>query len=134
MAEVNTKSIIINTGSTTYKITSMNFDDICSEIGVTSKVFTDLLLRDFYTPQIQQAPTSTTVYYTDPSNNKQTAFRLGQACVYPDSSSADGYGISVVKNITKNSSGTPTSIVWQKIIDEQPIGKSAVYAMFGLSV
>ena len=112
----------------------MNFDDICSEIGVTAQVFTELLLRDFYTPQLQQAPTSATTHYTDPSNGKQTAFRLGQACVYPDSESADGYDISLVKHMTTNNQGVPTSIVWHKIIDERPMGKTAVYELFGLPV
>ena len=134
MTEVNTKSIVINAGSNTYKITSMNFDDICSEIGVTAQVFTEMLSRDFYAPQLQQAPTSTTLYYNDPSKGSQTAFKVGQCCVYPDSESADGYGISMVKHIATNYQGNPSSIVWQKFSDDSSMGKQAVYELFGLSV
>ena len=91
------------------------------------------LINKPVTPILQQAPTSATTHYTDPSSNKQTAFRLGQACVYPDSESLDGYGISFVKHMTTNAQGTPTSIVWQKLIDERSVGKAAIFEMFGLT-
>ena len=134
MAEVNAKSIVINVGTDSYKTTSVSFEDICTEIGVTKQVFSELLFRDFYTPLFEHAPTSSDVSYTDPSDGKSKPFKVGQCCVYPESESSDGWGFSVAKHVETSANGSSASIVWQKIINESSMGKQAIYSLFGLSV
>lgn len=134
MAEVNTKSIIINVGDESYKLANVGFEDICTEIGMTPQVFQELLSRDFYVPQMSKAPTSSDTSYTDPSDGKATHFKVGQCCVYPDNASSDGWGFSIAKHIETDTDGTPTSIVWQKFLNEAPMGKETVYGLFGLPV
>ena len=134
MAEVNAKSIVVNIGADSYRTTSVSFEDICTEIGVTKQMFNELLFRDFHTPLFEHAPTSSDMSYTDPSDGQTKPFKVGQCCVYPDNESSDGWGFSVVKHIETGANGSPTSIVWQKFMNESSMGKQAIYSLFGLSV
>ena len=104
------------------------------QLGLTKSYLLTLLARDFYTPQVSQAPTSTDVYYTDPADGKTAPFRTGQCCIYPDSESTDGWGFSIAKKVTTDEEGLPTSIIWQRFINEPSVGKNEIYSLFGLTV
>lgn len=117
-------------------IAGQNFkvSPVWEQLGLTKSYLLALLSRDFYTPRATQAPSSTDVYYTDPADGNAAPFREGQCCVYPDSESSDGWGFSIAKHIETDAEGLPTSIVWQRFINEAPMGKKKIYSLFGLSV
>lgn len=121
---------------TNLNIAGQNFtvSPVWEQLGFTKSYLLTLLARDFYTPQAEQAPSSTDVYYTDPADGQVAPFREGQCCVYPDSESSDGWGFSIAKHIETDEEGLPTSIVWQRFINEAPMGKETIYGLFGLSV
>lgn len=104
------------------------------QLGFTKSYLLALISRDSYAAQANQAPSSTDVYYIDPADGQAAPFREGQCCVYPDSESSDGWGFSVAKHVETDKEGFPTSIVWQRFINEAPMGKEAIYSLFGLSV
>lgn len=121
---------------TNLNIAGQNFkvSPVWKQLGLTESYFLALLARDFYTPRVNKAPSSTDVYYTDPADGQTAPFREGQCCIYPDSESSDGWGISVAKNVETDAEGLPTKILWQRFINEAPMGKEAIYGLFGLSV
>lgn len=118
------------------KIAGQNFkvSPTWEQLGLTKSYLLALLARDMYTPQAAQAPSSTDVYYVDSADGNAAPFREGQCCVYPDSESSDGWGFSVAKHIETDAEGLPTSIVWQRFINEVPMGKEAIYSLFDLPV
>lgn len=118
------------------KIAGQNFkvSPAWEQLGLTKSYLLALLARDMYAPQAAQAPSSTDVYYVDSADGNAAPFREGQCCVYPDSESSDGWGFSVAKHIETDAEGLPTSIVWQRFINEAPMGKEAIYSLFDLPV
>lgn len=107
--------------------------NVYEELDMTLARFAELLGRDFYCPALASEPTPEVVSYTD-TDGGQHSFRLGQCCIYPDDESSDGWGFSIAKHIETDADGLPASIVWQKFINEAPMGKEAVYSLFGLPV
>ena len=73
---------------------------IYEELDLSLVRFAELLGRDFYCPTLSEAPTSSTLKYTDTDGEEQT-FQVGQPCRWAE---GNDYRIAVCKNITSTSS------------------------------
>lgn len=79
MAEINTKSLVVNIGGKQYVMTGSRLEDICDDIGVTVDRFIELLSRDAYCPTLNSAPTFSTLTYID-VDGSENHFAAGQPC------------------------------------------------------
>ena len=94
----------LNLNGVEYKLGKPVYD----EIGISFERFVELLDRDDYTPVLDAAPSESTLTYSD-SDGSVCEFRIGQACVYPSSTSEDGFGIALLKAVVDGQA------VWQDL-------------------
>lgn len=94
------------------------------ELGLTKDYMLALLSRDEYTPVATHQPTETDTLYTDPISGNPAGFHSGQCVIYPDNQILDGWGLSIAKSVTLNSTGVPTKVTWFHATDlEKRISK-----------
>lgn len=125
MAEIKVKDLIISIGGNKYTVLGSRLEDICNQLNITEDRFIELLSRDAYCPTLSAAPTSSTLTYTD-TDGGSNHFQVGQLCRWEE---GGDYRFAICKDIT------PSMASWNKIpVDEEPIGKAAIYELFGLSV
>lgn len=74
---------IININGEVYEV-----GNIYAKLGLTFERFAELLARDFYCPLISEAPTSSTLTYTD-TDGSTNDFQIGQECRVPEEDSDD---------------------------------------------
>ena len=91
-------------------INGNTMESIYAKIGISYERFVELLDRDFYTPTLTSAPTTSTRTYTD-TDGSVCEFRIGQFCRVADSSIEGGYKIYQCVDIKSGVGGT--FISWQ---------------------
>ena len=84
----------LNLNGVEYRLGKQVYD----EIGIGFERFVEVLDRDAYTPVLPSAPDAYTLTYMD-TDESECDFRIGQACVYPDPTMADGWGVAMLKAI-----------------------------------
>ncbi len=89
-----------------------NIPTCWAQLGLTKDYMLALLSRDEYTPVATHQPTETETLYTDPVSGNLAGFHAGQCVIYPDEQVLDGWGLSIAKFVTVNSSGVPTKVAW----------------------
>ncbi|MBQ4589118.1 MAG: hypothetical protein IJA95_07510 [Bacteroidaceae bacterium] len=73
---------------------------IYEELGMSLERFAELLGRDLYCPTLSEAPTSSTLTYTD-TDGETHHFQTGQPCRWMEE---DSYRMAICKDIVNNAS------------------------------
>lgn len=94
----NIQSLNVNAGAKQYTLTIP--EKIYDELGLSAARFAELLARDFYCPTLTQAPTESTLTYTD-TDGSVNHFQVGQPARWREGGE---YQIAICIDITETSS------------------------------
>ncbi len=75
------------------------------------------LTREGYVAELTSRPGNATVIYTDPDTGEGVGFEVGMMARWPDAEMDDGWGMAIVKSVTRSVSGSVVRVGWYYATD-----------------